>query len=258
MAQNIPVQWNEILAGYVWTAQTLGQSDAAVFRLDRQGEPALFAKGEAVSAFADLPAEAARLRWLAAQDFPCPRILAEVEEGGWHWLLLSAVEGRDLTSSPDLAPGQVIEIAAEALRQLHGLDADKCPFDHGLDHQLALARQRVEAGLVDEEDFDETRLGQSATELFDELVRLRPRDEDRVVCHGDATFANLMARDARFTGVIDCTRLGVADRHQDLALVIRDIEENLGTEWTAPFLRLYGHDADPERIAFFQLLDEFF
>ena len=111
---------------------------------------------------------------------------------------------------------------------------------------------------MDEEDFDEDRLGRGAAELFHELVLRRPLDEDLVVSHGDATFANLLAKDGRFSGFIDCARLGIADRHQDLALVIRDIHHHYGERWIAPFLQRYGCDADPERLAFFQLLDEFF
>lgn len=258
MAFDPPPAWAADLAGYRWHRQTIGCSEAAVFRLTAEGRPPLFVKTEPTGPFCELPDEIARLSWLAEQEIACPQVLAEMRDGQRHWLLMSALPGRDLASSPHLAPERIVALAAEALGRLRQLDIHACPFDHRLDARIAHARARMEAGLVDETDFDEERLGRSAADIFQELLARRPRSEDLVVAHGDACLPNLLTNNGNFTGFIDCGRLGVADRHQDLALASWSIWHNLGQEWVEPFLRHYGGTADPRRLAFYRLLDEFF
>lgn len=244
--------------GYAWQRQTIGQSSAGVFMLTADGKPPLFLKVEDAGAFAELPDEAARLRWLGTQGVPCPTVLAFETHAGSNWLLMNAIAGGDLVSRP-LPPQQAIAAMAGALRQLHSLDPTACPFDHRLDLRIAAARARMEAGVVDEEDFDDERAGQTARQVFSQLLVRRPATEELVVTHGDASMPNFMADDSGFTGFIDCSRLGVADRHQDLSLACWSIEFNLGRQWVAPFLDLYGlPGADTAKLAYYQLLDEFF
>ncbi|MFZ5780516.1 MAG: APH(3')-II family aminoglycoside O-phosphotransferase [Pseudomonadota bacterium] len=254
----LPPEWRADLKAYSWQRQTIGRSGALVFRLESEGRPALFVKSEAVDDLAELPGEGLRLRWLAQHAVPAPRLQSQVTSQGRHWLLASALPGRDLASSPGLAPRRVVALAADALRDLHRLPADACPFDHRLDRRIADARARVDAGAVDEADFDEERRGRDAADLLAELIARRPQAEDLVVAHGDACLPNLMAQAGRFAGFVDCGRLGVADRHQDLALACWSVRHNLGEAWVAPFLRHYGVPADPERLAYYRLLDEFF
>jgi len=51
---------------------------------------------------------------------------------------------------------------------------------------------------------------------------------------------NLLAERGRVTGFVDCGRLGVADRDQDLALAACSIEFNFGASFVQPFLARYG------------------
>jgi len=165
----------------------------------------------------------------------------------------------DLVTAATLLPEERIEILASALSALHSLDINACPFDHRLEKRLAAAAARMRAGVVDETDFDEERLGKSAFFLFGELQRLRPESENLVITHGDACLPNFMAAGGRFAGYIDCCRLGVADRYQDVALACHSIGYNFGEEFVRLFLNAYGLSIiDPVKMDYYQLLDEFF
>jgi aminoglycoside 3'-phosphotransferase-2 len=258
VAADLPPAWQARLAGATFTRQTIGCSDAAVFRVERAGGETLFVKTEPLAPLGELPGEATRLRWLGAQGVPCPAVLDEARGARRHWLLTSALPGRDLASSPGLSAQAVVDLAADALRALHGLDPAACPFDHRSARRIAAARARLDAGLVDASDFDDERAGRSARDAFAELLATRPGHEDLVVTHGDACLPNLIAADGRFGGFVDCGRLGVADRHQDLALAARSIGDGLGEVWVDAFFRRYGGAIDPGRLAFYRLLDEFF
>ena len=252
-----PHAWRARLADAHWQRQTIGESGADVFRIEAADGELLFLKSEPVAPLAELPGEIARLEWLARQDLPAPAVLDQALEHDRHWLLMSGVPGRDLASGP-FRPAEIVVHMADALRLLHRVPVATCPFDHRLAHRIEDAHARAVAGLVDESDFDDERAGWTALDLFERLRATRPASEDLVVTHGDACLPNLMATADGFTGFIDCGRVGVADRWQDLALAARSIGFNLGEGWTAPFFERYGIAPDAERIAFYCLLDEFF
>lgn len=254
----LPAAWRRLLADTRIEGQAIGMSRADVFRVRGIDGPDRFLKSEQIEDVSELHDEIARLHWLHAQGVPVPKVLDAVEEDGRRWLLMTALPGADLASSSSLAPAQVVALVATALKQLHALPAAGCPFDHRMSQRLVAARARVAAGQVDPEDFDDERQGQSAAQVFAELVAQVPAQSDLVVTHGDACLPNLIAENGRFSGFIDCGRAGVADRHQDLALAARSIADTLGAAWVQPFFAHYGIAPDPQRLAFHRLLDELF
>ncbi|MFB9906334.1 APH(3') family aminoglycoside O-phosphotransferase [Allokutzneria oryzae] len=240
---------------HTWEPVTIGCSGAGVWRLT--GSPAYYLK--TVENSTELAEEAERLHWLRAQGLPAPEV---VELGGDErssWMVTTAVPGRSLAElgGDDRIWGfREIDALAAITRELHALPVADCPFDRTLDVVVPQALRNAEAGLVDETDFDEHRLGRTAMELFEELEATRPAHEDLVVCHGDLCTPNVLLDPETFavTGLIDVGRLGVADRYNDLALTAR----SLGPTSAQRFFDSYGEVPVPERLAFYQLLDEFF
>ncbi len=256
MLPDLPEGWRRRLSSYTFQRATIGESAAEVYRLEDGGPPSLVLKSEPDHTLSELPREVDRLRWLGLQSIPCPQVIDTAMYAGRNWLLMTALPGRDLASSPDLATGEIIALSATALRQLHALDTASCPFDQRIEHRIAEARARLDAGLVDFHDFDAEHDPHTA---FADLLATRPVGEDLVVTHGDACFPNFLAEHGRFTGFVDCGRLGVADRWQDLALVCRSLSFNFGAGSEQAFLQAYGiSEADAHKSSFYRLLDEFF
>jgi len=240
-----------------WSPINIGQSAASVWRIALGDGTSVFLKSEPLHVHAELPGEIERLNWLTRMGFKAPRVI-DAEQGAEDlWLLMSAVPGRDLTHFLD-QPDTFIRAYAQGLKRLHALDTTTCPFDHGIDARLAKAEDRMEAGLVDETDFDDERSGWTARQLLDWLKTNRPQSEQQIVTHGDASTPNILALDGRFSGLVDCGRMGLADVWQDLALACRSIIFNIGEEHVAPFLLAYGAEWDETRYRYYCTLDEMF
>jgi kanamycin kinase/streptomycin 3"-kinase/aminoglycoside 3'-phosphotransferase-2 len=218
----------------------------------------------------DLVAERARLEWLADTDLPAAEVLDWSDDGESVTLTMRAVPGiamSDLAASD--VPGAVRSLA-RFLQRLHSVPRESCPFERWLAVTVPLARVRAESGLVDEDDFDDGRAGRSARDLLAELIDQRPQAErlevaDLVICHGDACLPNFLVdpESLEVTGMIDVHRLGVADRHLDLGLATRSMSDATlnpayGPAAAEGLLAAYGREADPWRLGFYRLLDEFF
>ncbi|OAN58317.1 APH(3') family aminoglycoside O-phosphotransferase [Sphingomonas sp. TDK1] len=246
------------VAGRRWFRDCVGESGCAVYRLTASGEVDLYLKVAETETLSDLVDEMVRLRWLDGR-FPVPKLRHFLLEAA-GWMLTERLPGQtayqlleaDLAAAPALAAA-----LGRFLRQLHALPAERCPFN--ADHQLrmAAARDRMEAGLVAEDEFDDARLGKTAREVWEEMLAAMPADFDRVVTHGDFSLDNIFIVDGQVTGCIDLGRVGLADPWQDLAILWNSLKE-FGEEAATAMLQAYGIPMDPAKLDFHLRLDEFF
>jgi len=247
--------------GYAWARNTVGESGGAVYRLHgKPGAPELYLKHGSGDIARHIGEEMLRLRWLAGR-LPAPRVEHFACTPDEAWLLMSALPGQTAWQRMAAHPGQRLAVAdalAAFLRRLHALPVDACPFSSAHAYRLRAARARIDAGLVDAEDFDAEREGWTAGQVWDGLQALLPLAFDAVVTHGDYSLDNLFIQGGEVVGCIDAGRVGIADRYQDLAIMWNCLGE-FGAACQQRFLASYGIAAvDRDKLQFHLMLDELF
>lgn len=256
-----PVSMAADVAGYRWARDKVGQAGGAVYRLHgNPTKPDLFLKQGRGDAADEITDEMARLLWLNGH-LPAPSVVNFVRTVGEAWMLTTAVPGQTAAQALRAKAGagqDVVDGLARFMRRLHAVPVNACPFNGDHAYRLVRARARIDADLVDADDFDTEREGWTAEDVWTEIQTLLPLQGDRVVTHGDFSLDNLMIREGEVTGCIDVGRMGVADRYQDLAILWNSLGE-FGPELQARLLEQYGvEEPDQRRLRFHLLLDELF
>jgi len=260
-APAVPATLAARLDGYQWARDAVGESGGAVYRLHgKAGAPDLYLKHGGADVADLIGDEMVRLRWLG-NHVPAPRVEGFVDTGGEAWLLMSAMPGKTawqlMDAQPALRPA-VVDALAAFLRRLHAIPVDSCPYTGEHAYRLRTARARIDAGLVEEEDFDEEREGWTAEQVWEAMQALLPLAPDRVVTHGDYSLDNLLIEGSEVVGCIDAGRVGIAERYQDLAIMWNCLGE-FDAACQQRFLRAYGvKEVDQDRLAFHLMLDELF
>lgn len=260
-AISVPESMSPLLVGYKWARDNVGESGGAVYRLHGKIDaPDLFLKHGRSSVAGDVTEEMVRLRWLA-RHIPAPAVKGFVAIQDEAWLLMTGLPGQTayqcLEAQPDARDG-IVDALAAFLRRLHAIPVSECPFNSNHAYRLARARERIDAGLVEEDDFDDEREGWTAEQVWVAMQRLLPMPSDPVVSHGDFSLDNILMVDGEVVGCIDAGRVGVADRYQDLAILWNCLGE-FDASLQDRLLEQYGiADADERKLQFHLMLDEMF
>ncbi|MGM0903473.1 MAG: APH(3') family aminoglycoside O-phosphotransferase [Bacillota bacterium] len=254
----VPPSLARLIDGYSWEQITIGHSEAMTYLLKGIADNQ-YLKIQPIHSIENLFDEKEKIEWLQGK-LSVPDVLYYGKNEANEYLLVSEIKGINASDKSYEADIRLLmQLLGAGLKTFHSLSIENCPFDQGLEVKLEEAKRRVDNGLVDEEDFDEKRKGLKTKELYKELISNKPNNEDLVFTHGDYCLPNIIIDKGKVSGFIDLGRAGVADRYQDLALAIRSITSNFGSEYIPFFLKEYGlKELDETKVAYYQLMDEFF
>lgn len=256
-----PPDMAAVLIGYRWARDTVGESGGAIYRLHGKADaPDLYLKHGVGAVADDIGAEMERLHWVR-RYVAVPAVVHFVRTPTEAWLLMTAMPGKTAYQLMEAHPerrGAIVDALAVLLRWLHAIPVDACPFNSDHAYRMYQARVRIDAGVVDEEDFDDERAGWTAPQVWQAMQSLLPFAPDPVVAHGDFSLDNLFIEEGVASGCIDAGRVGIADRYQDVAILWHSLGE-YGAALQERFLARYGiADLDVDKLQFHLMLDELF
>lgn len=265
----VPVS-RSILAAFLpsdsraWEPVAGGESGASVYLHRGQRRYAKVVPPEAV---AELAAERDRSVWISQTAIPSAPVLDWRETDAGAVLVTRAVPGVPASELDAAALRRAWPSIAVAVRALHDLATDRCPFDRGLSQMMPLARVSVAEGRVIVGFLPEALQGTPPAQILESIdaelpVRLAEERTELVVCHGDLCLPNILVDPAtgQVTALVDLGRLGTADPYGDIALLLATAHDTWPDRETArradqEFADLYGIRLDAERQDFYLRLD---
>jgi streptomycin 3"-kinase len=243
-----------------WLPVTTGESGARVFR---SADGTRYRKVVDATGTAELAAERDRIGWVEAHGIPGPTVLDWRCTAADAEMVTSAVVGTpaEQLRPDDLAAAWPAIVAA--VRALHGVPVGECPYRRDLDAMLARARDIVARDAVYRDFLSEEDRAVPAVRLLERIERDAERRRaqealDAVVCHGDLCLPNVIVDGADVAGFVDLGRLGVADPHADLSLLLESTRQTFpGFAGAARVLvdERYPRRIDGDRLRFYLWLD---
>lgn len=191
---------------------------------------------------------------------PLPRLICYEEQDDMSYTLMTKIKGCMISEYTNAE--QIIGLLCNAFKILWSIDINKYNIDDvsNIDKRLEAARFNVENNLVDIHSVMPDTFGKDGFDSPEALLKWLENnipEQDLVFTHGDFGFENILVTDNQISGFIDIGKAGVADRWQDLAICIReldDIDKNLSNR----LLKQLNIPKDEVKLQYYMLLDELF
>lgn len=198
-----------------------------------------------------------------SENLPIPKVIEQVDKEGLSYTLMSRIEGNMLSEKEYVNNLEIlINLLCEGLKMLWDIDINQYDIKKvsNIYERLKSARFNVENNLVDVNNVMPETFGKdgfsSPKELLEWLENNIP-SQDLVFTHGDFCFENIFAKNGHINGFIDLGKAGIADRWQDLAICIRELDD-LNPNYSNLLLSKLGIEKDDFKLKYYMLLDELF
>ncbi|TFV61358.1 aminoglycoside 3'-phosphotransferase [Mycobacterium sp. PS03-16] len=240
-----------------WHPVTSGESGARVYR---SADATVFRKVVEIDRAAALADERDRIRWACAHGVPGPVVLDWRTDSTTAELVTSAVAGVPADRLTRQAFADAWPAIVDAVRDLHALPVTDCPHRRDVATMLTTARDVVARDAVDPDFLPDEDRGVPPAALLARVeaqaaLRRRQEEGDLVVCHGDLCLPNIVV-DGTAIGFVDLGRLGGADRHADLSLLLESTAQTFpGFESHEALVDRYPWPVDDDRLRFYLWLD---
>ncbi len=257
---NLPKDLEKLLKGYDWEKVNIGWSNSEIYKLTSKNKSSFFLKINKYPRSLFFNHEFEMLKWLK-DKISVPDVIYHNKNSDYEFLLLSEIPGKvsyEVFSKSDIETN--LKILAKGLQIFHALPMVGCPNKIDIDKMILHAKERLEQGLINNDNFDIRWKHKTPYELFEDVKRLMPKKIDKVVTHGDYCLPNVLINSSELSGFIDLGSAGINDRYYDLAAVSWSISYNFGQKWVPYFFEQYGINYDEierERMLFYQMLNEF-
>lgn len=264
MKMEFPDNINKILLNKNYHENTVGKTDSKVFIYDDFVLKVQKTSNETKNEF--------EIMRKLNNKLPIPKIIEYVEQDGLSYTLMSRIKGEMLsedkyTNDPD----KLINLLCEAFKLLWSIDTKEFYIDNAsnIHERLKVARYNVENNLVDVNNVMPETFGSkgfsSPKALLEWLENNIPK-QDLAFTHGDFCFENIFVKNSHINGFIDLGKAGVADRWQDLAICIRELDEiflNINDSSYKKYLsdmllEKLGIEKNDTKLKYYMLLDELF
>ena len=260
----IPCRIKKLIAGKEYTIDEMGKSGSSILIFDDCVLKILDSRLHNEESSVEV------LNWLNGK-LPVPELLAFEKNGNYQYLLMTKISGEMSCSEYYMEhPEKLLPLLAQALKMLWTTDITGCPKSRDFDTELRAARYRVENNLVDIEDTEPDTFGKNGFENPEALLKWLEENKpayEPVLSHGDFCLPNVLLKDGKVSGFIDCGDTAIGDKWKDIALCYRSLKHNFdGTfggkvypDFNPDLLfDALGIEPDWEKIRYWILLDELF
>ena len=257
---NLSEDLAEQLKNYHCQKVNIGWSRSEIHKLTQSKNPTLFLKINKYTDDLFFNKEYEMLKWLE-DKLSVPEVVYHSNSSDYEFLLLTEIPGNvsyEVFSKSDIEKN--LKILAKGLQIFHALPMGGCPNEVDIDKLIFHAKQKLEQGLINNDNFDIRWKHKTPYELFEDVKRLIPKKIDKVVTHGDFCLPNVLINSNELSGFVDLGSAGINDRYYDLAAISWSISYNFGSKWLPYFFEQYGinyDEIDRERMLFYQMVNEF-